>query len=329
MLNKHAATWQEALKDVITDPKELCALLGLNISDMPNMIEAAAQFPLKVPRGFVLRMKKNNLQDPLLKQVLPLHIELDPLQAGYQKDALEEAKYNPVPGLLHKYRGRVLVMFSGACAVHCRYCFRRHFPYEDNNPGRQGWEKIFSYIQSDITITEVILSGGDPLVMNDAMLKQFTDQLATISHVKRLRIHTRIPVVLPERITPDFIGWIKQLPFDFSIVLHINHPLEIDDAVREAINLLRETKTTLLNQSVILKDVNDNVETLVALSETLFSAGVLPYYLHLLDKVQGAMHFDMDIAVARALHEEMRACLPGYLVPRLVYEQAGANCKQT
>lgn len=311
--------WQEALSQLITDPKELLTLLELpdDLVDAAN--HAARLFPLKVTRQFVNRIEKGNVNDPLLKQVLPLALELDEV-VGYSQDPLQEAKANPVSGILHKYHGRILVTLTSACAIHCRYCFRRHFPYAENNPGLSGWEKIFSYIEKDETITEVILSGGDPLAVSDKLLKLFSDQLQRISHVKRLRIHTRLPIVLPERITDEFIEWLAQLKLDPVIVVHVNHANEIDNDVKNVLLKLHQAGITLLNQSVLLKGVNDDVATLVNLSETLFAAGVLPYYLHVLDKVQGAAHFDMPLDKARRLHKELATKLPGYLVPRLVQE---------
>lgn len=323
---KEKQLWQEALSDLITDPKELLTILELDPALLDAAYAAARAFPLKVPRGFVARMQKGNPQDPLLMQVLPLGIELD-ATAGYELDPLQEDKSNPIPGLLHKYHGRVLVTLTSACAVHCRYCFRRHFPYAENNPGRFGWEKIFSYIRENNTISEVILSGGDPLSVGDNLLKLFTDQLQTIPHVKRLRIHTRVPVVLPERITQSFIAWITQLKLDSVIVIHANHPNEISGDVKQALLTLRQKGVQILNQTVLLKNINDNVATLVELSESLFAAGVLPYYLHVLDKVQGAAHFDLDGKIATELHAGMMTKLPGYLVPRLVCEEPGMYSK--
>jgi L-lysine 2,3-aminomutase len=320
-------TWQQAFSDLITDPKELFALLELDVALLDGAFAAARSFPLKVPRRFVARMRKGSLQDPLLRQVLPLAVELE-TSLGYVADPLQEAACNPVPGLLHKYPGRVLVMLTGACAVHCRYCFRRHFPYAENNPGRRGWENIFAYIRQDQTICEVILSGGDPLTVSDALLQSFSDQLQQIPHVKRLRLHTRLPVVLPERVTEELIHWLTQLLFDPVIVIHANHAQEIDAEVKAGLRRLRQAGIPILNQAVLLRGVNDHIEALVSLSETLWSAGVSPYYLHVLDKVQGAAHFDLEPARLLALKQALQRQLPGYLVPRWVYEVAGAESKQ-
>ncbi len=316
--------WQQALTDLITCPEELLSLLELDQS--AGIIEAAKTFPLKVPRGYVNRMQKGNPNDPLLRQVLPLGLELT-IVPGYDKDPLQESQVNPVPGLLHKYHGRVLVTLTSACAIHCRFCFRRHFPYHDNNPGLRGWDNLFAYIQNDPSISEVILSGGDPLTVSDHLLKLFSTSLSSISHVKRLRIHTRLPIVLPERITASLLTWLRELELEAIVVVHANHPQEINEEVRDALFLLRNASVHLLNQTVLLKGINDEVSILALLSETLFDAGVLPYYLHVLDKVEGAAHFDLPIERARELHRALAHRLPGYLVPRLVCEEAGELAK--
>lgn len=319
-------TWQAALSNLITDPKDLFSLLNLDPLLLDRAYEVSRHFPLKVTHSFVERMQKGNIHDPLLQQVLPIGKELEEV-TGYERDPLQEANKNPIPGLLHKYHNRVLVTLTSACAIHCRYCFRRHFPYEDNNPGKRGWEKIFSYIQENKNIQEVILSGGDPLSVSDQLLAQFCEQLAAIPHIKYLRFHTRLLVVLPERITDAFIHWLSTLKFSVVIVIHMNHPNEMSVEVVHALSRLRQAGVTLLNQSVLLKNINDDVDTLARLSETLFSAGVLPYYLHVLDKVQGAAHFDLPLSQAQTLHTQLTAKLSGYLVPKLVCEKAGALSK--
>lgn len=324
-LDKKSA-WKTALSLLVTDPHELLAMLNLRSEQVELSEKALQSFSLKVPLSFVARMEKGNPNDPLLRQVLPTLAELTTVP-GYVVDPLQEKKKNPVPGLLHKYKGRVLVTFSPACAVHCRYCFRRNFPYSDNIPGKEGFTKIIDYVRKEPSIREVILSGGDPLVANEQLLKDFSDQLATIPHVKLLRIHTRLPVVLPERITDEFLAWIDGLKLQLIIVIHANHANEINEEVAINLQKLAKHKATLLNQSVLLKGVNDNVQTLAQLSETLFSAGVLPYYLHVLDKVQGTAHFDMELDKAKQLHAELNKALPGYLVPRLVCEQSGELSK--
>lgn len=319
-------SWQEALSDLITDPQELFSLLELDTLRLSAAQAATNLFPLRVPRRYLSRIRKGDFEDPLLKQILPLGLELAPV-SGFVSDPLQEAAANPVPGLLHKYQGRVLVTLTSACAVHCRYCFRRHFPYADNNPGTAGWEKIVDYLAKDATIHEIILSGGDPLSVNDKLLERFTSMLASLTHIKRIRMHTRLLIVMPERVTDALLDWIRKLPFPLVIVLHANHPNEINDEVKQSLAILRATGVHLLNQSVLLKGINDDVNTLKRLSETLFDAGVLPYYLHVLDKVAGAAHFDVDEVHAKTLHKELNHCLPGYLVPRLVREIAGQPSK--
>jgi len=319
-------SWQDALTDLITDPQELLQVLDLDDNLLTSARAAAALFPLKVTRSYLARMQKGDPNDPLLKQVLPLGLELKTV-AGYSADPLVEAEVNPIPGLLHKYKSRILVTLTSACAIHCRYCFRRHFPYAENNPGKKGWEKIAAYIEADLNITEVILSGGDPLTVNDTMLQEFIARMADISHVKRLRIHTRLPIVLPERITPALLNALTRTRLKIIVVVHANHAQEIDAQVQQALTLLRTNDVTLLNQTVLLKNINDNVQALIELSETLFAAGVLPYYLHVLDKVAGAAHFDIDLNSAMTLHKQLSDQLSGYLVPKLVCEQPGKSSK--
>lgn len=325
---KIKSAWQVALSAMITDPKELFVLLQLDETLLPTAYAAAKLFPLKVTHSYVARMKKNNIHDPLLKQVLPLNEELLTV-SGYTDNPLQENKFNPVPGLLHKYHGRVLVTLTSACAIHCRYCFRRSFPYADNNPGRHGWQAIFNYIAADLTITEVILSGGDPLAVNDSLLKEFCEGLATIPHVQRVRFHTRLPIVLPERITNEFIQAITKTRLQLVMVIHCNHSQEINEEVRLSLYKLHQANIPLLNQSVLLKSINDDVETLKKLSEDLFASHVMPYYLHVLDKVAGAAHFDLPLARAEELHAALRRSLPGYLVPKLVREESGKYSKTT
>lgn len=326
MTSPKTKTWQTELIEAVTCPEELIRLLELDPSLLPAAKEAAKRFPLKVPRHFVARMQKGNVHDPLLQQVLPIHDELT-VTPGYVADPLDEKTYNPIPGVLHKYHGRVLLTVVGTCAINCRYCFRRHFPYENNNPGKKGWERALQYIRETPSLSEVILSGGDPLVADDDILKKFVEDLAQIPHVTRLRIHTRLPIVLPSRITPELVAWTTATRLKIIVVTHSNHPHEINPDVRLALRRLSDANIPLLNQTVLLKGINDSVELLCELSETLFSAGILPYYLHVLDKVQGAAHFDMGRKTAKELHWGMSQRLSGYLVPKLVCEQPGAPAK--
>jgi EF-P beta-lysylation protein EpmB len=319
-------TWQTAMVQSITDPAELLKVLELDSNLLESAIAAAKLFPLQVPRGFVARMEKGNAEDPLLQQILPIGMELS-ITPGHSSDPLGEAAVNPIPGLLHKYFGRVLLTLVGTCGVNCRFCFRRDFPYAENNPGTQGWDRAFNYIAQDPSIHEVILSGGDPLVASDKTLATFTAKLNLIPHVKLLRIHTRMPIVMPERITPDFMQWVSEVKQKVVLVTHCNHPQEINSAVKEAMQMLAAGGVVLLNQTVLLKNINDSAATLVALSKALFEIGIQPYYLHVLDKVQGAAHFDMPLSTAQALHWEMSQQLSGYLVPKLVCEKPGAPAK--
>lgn len=318
--------WQTALTNAITDPSELLQLLELDLALLPAAQQAVKLFPLRVPRGFVARMNKGDVNDPLLKQVLPLGLELEET-AGFSNDPLQEKSKNPVPGLLHKYQSRVLLTLTSACAINCRYCFRRYFSYSENNPGKAGWQKVVDYIAADPSINEVILSGGDPLVASDHYLAELIGKIETISHIKTLRIHSRLPIVLPERMTGEFINWLAGLRLQPVIVVHCNHPQELTAEVKQSLRALRQAGITVLNQAVLLRGINDSVEVLVGLSEELWSVGALPYYLHLLDRVQGIAHFEVDEENARQLMLAVMERLPGYLVPKLVREVAGMAMK--
>jgi EF-P beta-lysylation protein EpmB len=318
----HAADWRRLWRDCVNDPRELLHILGLNELEGRLSDVAAAQFPLRVPRGFVARMRHGDQSDPLLRQVLPLDDE-EHLVPGFVLDAVGDAAAGTATGVLQKYRGRALLIATGACAVHCRYCFRRHFPYAEQGAARDGWADAIATIAGDDSIDEVILSGGDPFSLATSKLTELTSALACIPHLKRLRIHTRLPVVLPERVDAGLLAWMTALPWPVTIVIHANHANEIDGAVDAAMGRMRGTGALLLNQSVLLRGVNDSVGALAALSERLHAIGVLPYYLHQLDRVQGAAHFEVDDATALRLHAELSSRLAGYLVPRLVREVAG------
>lgn len=318
--------WQKALASAIRDPGQLLTELDLPLSLLPAARRAADQFPLRVTRSYLARIEKGNLADPLLRQVLPLADELAP-QPDYVADPVGDLAASPLPGLLHKYQGRVLLMVTGACAIHCRYCFRRHYPYSEGctNPGQL--KAALDYIQADPTIDEVILSGGDPLSLANQRLLDILNQLSTIPHIQRLRIHTRLPVVLPERIEPGLLNGLSALTRPVVMVLHINHANELNESVIQQLQRLREAGITLLNQSVLLQGVNDDVKSLKQLSQTLFAAGILPYYLHQLDRVSGAHHFAVSKQQALQLHETLRGQLPGYLLPKLVEEIPGEAAK--
>ena len=303
------------------DPAELLELLGLEPALLPAARRAAELFPLRVPRGFVARMRHGDPTDPLLRQVLPLDAEYDTVP-GFVADPLQESDFRDGRGLLQKYEGRVLLTATGACGVHCRYCFRRHFPYAEENP-RRDWGAVMDAIADDPGIHEVILSGGDPLTLDTRRLVEMTNALREIPHIRRFRIHSRQPVVLPERVDPGLLAWLDDLPWPTTLVIHANHANEIDANVGAAMAAVRETGVHLLNQSVLLRGVNDSATSLIDLSEALYETGVLPYYLHLLDPVAGAAHFDVPENEARALVNEIHGRLPGFLVPRLVREIPG------
>lgn len=320
--------WQQLLTQGIHTPEQLFETLAIPPEQRPQLNPNNSEFPLRVPLGYVARMRKGDPDDPLLRQVLPLAAE-NLHDNDYGLDPVGDLDAITGKGLLQKYQGRALLITTGACAIHCRYCFRRHYPYQSQHARQSNWQETISALRNDTSIREVILSGGDPLMLTTPHLRGLSDQLATIKHIKRLRLHTRLPVVLPERINAELLDWLNTLPFQVIIVIHTNHPAEINYTMRTALNQIKQIKQpiTLLNQAVLLQGVNDNSNTLVELSESLFSAGVLPYYLHQLDKVQGASHFEVSSARAIHLHEQLRQRLPGYLLPQLVHEQAGASSK--
>jgi len=318
---EHRPVWQRLLQASVKSVDELLRLLEIDPAAL-KIRPLATDFPLRVPPGFVSRMARGDSNDPLLRQVLPLPEEAR-ATSGYGCDPLDEQAHMAAPGLLHKYHGRALLTLTGACAINCRYCFRRHFPYSEANPVSDNLERALAYLRQHPDITEIILSGGDPLMLPDTRLRPLAMQLAEIPQLQTLRIHTRLPVVLPERVDADLISWLRAVPLKVVMVMHCNHANEIDPAVQQAMRQLAQAGVTLLNQSVLLRGINDDAASLIRLSEALFTAGILPYYLHQLDKVQGAAHFAVDDARALSLAAEMSAALPGYLVPRLVREHPG------
>ena len=325
----HPARWQDELAAAFTAPERLLAALDLPVPEGPALAQlqaAAARFRLRVPQAYVSLMEKGNAADPLLRQVLPVADELLEIP-GYVADPVGDLDVLAGPGLLHKYDGRRLLVTTGACAVHCRYCFRREFPYAEENAAAAGWRPALEALRADPGATEVILSGGDPLALADSKLERLALELATLPQLRRLRLHTRTPVVLPSRVDAALLGWLERFPLPVTMVLHANHAREFSPALQEACGRLRAAGVTLLNQAVLLRGVNDSVAAQVALSETGFDAGVLPYYLHQLDPVRGAAHFAVPDAEALQLHADLLARLPGYLVPRLVREIPGAASK--
>tara|TARA_R110000868_G_scaffold45808_5_gene151662 strand:+ start:2773 stop:3816 length:1044 start_codon:yes stop_codon:yes gene_type:complete len=317
-----SASWQNLLASSITDPRVLLQRLQLDSSLLEGALAADREFALRVPEPYLQRMQPGDPDDPLLRQVLPLGEELSE-QPGYVADPLGEQQSNARPGIIHKYHGRLLLVVTAGCAINCRYCFRRHFPYAENNLSTAEWEQALDYIRQDSSINEVIYSGGDPLAANDRRLAWLTRQIADIPHIKRLRVHTRLPVVIPQRVTDELIDALCGTRLPVTMVLHCNHANEVDAQMLDAIARLRRANITLLNQAVLLRGVNDRLEAQIALSEALGDNGVLPYYLHLLDHVRGASHFHCSDSEGQQLIGQLLTRLPGYLVPRLVREVAG------
>lgn len=319
--------WQSQLSDLITDPLELLETLKLSPDQLlSGAILASEQFRLRVPRAFIGKMKVGDPFDPLLLQVLPHHLELEEHE-GYVTDPLDEEAANHLPGVLHKYQSRFLLTLTGACAVHCRYCFRRHFPYQENLPKNDDWLNIKKYLNLQTKINEVILSGGDPLTLSNRKLALWIQRLESIEHIKILRIHSRVPVVIPNRIDDELVSLLKNSRLRVILVIHSNHAAELDDFTCLKLSQLIEQNILVFNQAVLLKNVNDSAETLINLSHRLFEARILPYYLHVLDKVKGAHHFDLNSGRVDQIYQDVLAGLPGYLVPKLVREIAGEKNK--
>ena len=319
----HDSAWQRELAEAVRDVRELCGLLGLSAAALPA---AAARFPLLVPRSFVARMRPQDPRDPLLMQVLPAAAE-DRADAGFTADPLQERGALAAPGLVRKYAGRALVLAAAGCAVNCRYCFRREFPYVESGATRAGIEAALGAIAADDSLSEVILSGGDPLLLDDGRLGEIVGRIESLAHVRRLRIHTRLPIVLPSRVTDMLAGILRDTRLACVVVVHANHPAELDATVAAAAERLAAARAILLNQAVLLAGINDSADVLAALSERLVELGVVPYYLHLLDRVHGTAHFEVAEERARSLLDALRRRLPGYAVPRLARELPGEPAK--
>jgi len=315
-----------SLSEAIRNTDDLISELELSDELREPARRAAKDFPLIVPRSFVARMRKRDPHDPLLRQVLPLERELEP-GAGFVLDAVGDLKARQAPGLIHKYHGRALLITAGSCAVNCRYCFRRHYPYGDDPRQPDDWQPALDAIASDPSLSEVILSGGDPLMLTDARLAALIARLEAIPHLRRLRIHTRLPIVLPDRVTHELLELLCATHLSVAVVVHANHPQELSGDCANSLTALSRTRAAILNQSVLLRGVNDCADALAELSERLFDLGVMPYYLHQLDRVAGAAHFEVPASKGIALVEELRRRLPGYLVPRYVRETAGEASK--
>lgn len=319
--------WQQQLKEAVRSVPELLRLLNLSQHPIAARADQNPHFPIRVPLSYVRRMTPGDPNDPLLLQVLPQTIEQQP-SAGFTDDPLQEKQHNPVPGLVHKYPGRALLITTQACAVHCRYCFRQHFPYADNRLTSRQWQPALDYLRQRPDIHEIILSGGDPLSLDNKALAELIGALEQIPHLTTLRFHSRTPIVLPARIDPGLLDLLEGTRLNTVMVLHANHARELTSELHPALTALRIKGTMLLNQTVLLKSINDRADTLAELSHALFSQGVMPYYLHVLDPVAGAAHFDIPDSEARGLWQQLQAQLPGYLVPRLVREVPGDDHKR-
>ena len=323
-----SSAWAKVLRDAFRNPQDLLEYLELDFQSHVDKIHLDSQFKMLVPLSYASKMKKGDWHDPLLRQVLPLKEETVEVP-GFVSDPVGDLQSEISPGVLHKYQGRVLLVTTGACPVHCRYCFRREFPYVDSISDKKHWQQTLEKIEQDQNIREIILSGGDPLMLSDDRLEKMCTDIASIPHITTIRFHTRVPIFLPERITPSFLSWLGDLKVNKVMVIHSNHMNELDDIVGKALIAIKQCGVTLLNQAVLLRGINDSVETLESLLYRLFNYQVLPYYLHQLDKVQGAAHFDVDSEKAVNLIEDLRNKLPGYLIPRLVKEVSGERSKQS
>jgi EF-P beta-lysylation protein EpmB len=318
--------WQNELSSAFTNIAELCHFLNIPINKLMEQIDVAPHFPLRVPLHFAQKMEKGNINDPLLRQVLPLQLENNATD-GYSLDPVGDIASNKTDGLIHKYENRVLLTLTGTCAIHCRYCFRRHFPYTENAFNQTRFNTILDYIKSDKKINEVILSGGDPLALPDKTILLVIKQIGQIKHIQTVRFHTRFPVVIPSRISKAFINIFSKTQLNIIFVLHLNHHREVCKDIKLAVQTLKANNITVLNQSVLLKGVNDSPKELLQLSNTLFSAGILPYYLHKLDKVMGAAHFDLSEATSKNIYTRFKSKTSGYLLPKFVKEIEGEKSK--
>jgi EF-P beta-lysylation protein EpmB len=318
--------WQEAMRSAVRSGRELLELLGL--PESVHSDGAERDFPVFVPREFIARMRPGDPRDPLLRQVLasPEEVSLAWSDGGLV-DPVGDHAATRNPGLLQKYTGRALLITSGACAVHCRYCFRRHYPYSTAPKGPSGWLPSLETIRQDSAVEEVILSGGDPLSVADSQLQWLVNELNQIEHIRRIRVHTRVPVVIPQRVCAELLAWVQSSRAAMYFVLHVNHPHEIDVNFSNAMRSLRASGATLLNQAVLLRGVNDTPAIQLELCRALVNLQVLPYYLHHLDRVSGALHFESTLALGHEIIEHLRNHLPGYAVPKFVREEAGKASK--
>lgn len=320
--------WKRQVQDAIRDPETLFRRLQLPMTELAKATAAARDFPVFAPESYVARMESGNVSDPLLRQVLPVENELES-PAGFSLDPVGDQLSKQQPGLIQKYRGRVLLITTGMCAIHCRYCFRRHYAYDEEPKSSEQWEPAVRHIENDKSLQEVILSGGDPLSLSDGRLSTLLHRLGQAKHLRRIRVHTRLPIVIPDRVTEDLIEWLTSTNMIPYLVLHANHANELSNEVVAKVDLLRRAGIILLNQAVLLRGVNDSVDAMAELCEKLSNIGVLPYYLNQLDRVKGAAHFEVPVETGKQLIRELQTRLPGYAVPRFVQEIAGAEHKVT
>jgi L-lysine 2,3-aminomutase len=318
--------WQTTLSNIVTEPKVLFDYLKLDLRYLAPAEKLSKHFPLRITYPYLEKIQKSNLKDPLLRQILPLGAEQAHIK-DFNANPLYENKFNPLPGLLHKYRSRVLITISGSCAINCRYCFRREFPYKDNTLRAENWDAILEYLHLHTEVNEVIFSGGDPLILPDRALERAIQLIEKVPHITRLRIHSRLPVVIPARLDLPFLKILQASRLNVILVVHINHPQEIDLPLATALKTTQASGITLLNQSVLLRGINDDAKVLADLSEALFEAKVLPYYLHQLDQVQGSAHFTVEKKRALEIYQDLQRQLPGFLLPKYVVEEPGQHSK--
>lgn len=320
-------SWRDQLRSAVRDPDQLVDRLGLPEPLRAGVVRAAETFSLVVPEPYLARIRPGDPDDPLLRQVLPLDAECAPAGPGFGTDPVGDLAAIRAPGVLQKYQGRALLMVARTCAVACRYCFRRHFPYSENPGGLDHWEPALEAISQSPDLEEVILSGGDPLMQSDAWLTALVERLEAIPHLRRLRVHTRLPIVIPDRVTDEMLDWLDRGRLTPTVVVHANHPAELDGECGAALLRLVKSGIPVLNQAVLLRGVNDDPDVLVGLSKRLLDLRVMPYYLHQLDPVAGAAHFEVPVARGLELIAGMRRQLPGFGVPRYVREVAGVAHK--
>lgn len=314
--------WRLILKKNFVHIDKLADFLNLSVHQKEHLLKRS-KFPLNLPLRLANKIEKGNLKDPILMQFLPILDETREV-ATYKKDPLEEASFKKSTTLISKYTSRVLMIPSPACAMHCRYCFRRHFPYESK---QKNFQNELEWIRQNKQLQEVILSGGDPLSLNDQELISILYDLEKITHIKKIRFHTRFPIGIPERITNDLLDAFKSINKQFVFIVHINHPNELDTDLLESLKKIQLTGTPVLCQSVLLKNINDDIDVLEKLCTQLSDWGILPYYIHSLDKVQGAEHFDVPEEKGVSLIKSLRDRIPGYAVPSFVREEVGKKSK--